>query len=181
MADINIAQLIANFTASGLGALVAGYAGVWFAIARTKRERSFDQRLAWYRDILSSLHEVAEWADNVWEAETEEERTQLLDSSDSDLQEKQFEILVAAARAYATPEAIAALNKAAHKFHQLGDGPAPVSQEELKVFLADLLDALREASESLADEIRQHLGLERVQEGSWPFGPPTKQNGQHKE
>lgn len=142
LSDLNIAQAVLTFVASPAGALVAGFAGVWFGMARVKRERGFDQRLAWHKEMLESLHRVAKWIDAVGEAEGDD-RIALASDPSLHVKVERFDVLVAEARAYATPSTVAALNRIAKGFDEMNEEPDPDSIEEQQIFLARQIELMR--------------------------------------
>ena len=172
MPDVLTAQLASSFFASAVGALLAGYTGVWFGLARMKRERGFEQRLTWSREMLRALHLVAGWVDAIGEAESEDEVSALVEGLARDPRLVQFNLHVAEARAYASPRALAALNIASGHFDRINVGADPETAADQRAILVAQLEALRSASEAIADDLRGHLGLERATESSWPFDVP---------
>ena len=169
MSDAVTIQTVVSFVASAVGALVAGYAGVWFGLARLKRERGYDQQLAWSKEMLQALHAVARLLDNIGEAGSPE-ATALLETDPTRVAEiKRFDLVFAEARAYATPKALSALAVVASFFRAINAEPDPASAEQIQARLGHHLDALRRASEALCDDVRAHLGLEAATESSWPF------------
>lgn len=172
MLNPNIIQALINFGASAVGALIAGYAGVWFGIARLRRERGFDQRLTWLRDMIQALHGVARSIDAIGQAGTIEAMMPLFDSTLVDPRIERFDVLVAEARAYASSTSLSALHHAATTFRARSAAPVLNTPSELRAELAHQLEALRRASEALCDDVRQHLGLEPALLSSWPFSIP---------
>ena len=168
-----ITQTIIGFVASALGASLAGYAGVWFGLSRTRLERGFDQRLAWSKDMLRALHATAQGIDDIGETDSAEAAERRLDAMLHDSRVETFNLLVAEARAYASPRALEALNRAAELIGTISKAD-PETPADMRSMLARQLDALRMASEALCDDARAHLRLEPVVESSWPFDVPPE-------
>jgi hypothetical protein len=163
MQEILTAQVVINFAASALGALGAGYVGVRFGLYRLRRERGFDQRLAWYKEMLGALHDAAKLIDELRETSPDLRDVVRTDPTAA-LRVRRFDLALAEARAYATQRSIAALNRTAQSFVQLGEG-----EIETQTDFNTALEAMLQASEALSDEVRTHLGLEKVSESVWPF------------
>ena len=51
-------ETLAGILASAVGAAIAGFLGVQFGFLKTRRERAFDRRLAWYEGAVSRTEEL---------------------------------------------------------------------------------------------------------------------------
>ena len=51
-------ETLAGILASAVGAAIAGFLGVRFGFLKTRRERAFERRLAWYEGAVSRTEEL---------------------------------------------------------------------------------------------------------------------------
>lgn len=162
-------QVVVTFLASSLGALVAGYAGVRFAMARLRRERSFDRRLTWYEEMLSATYELAVKFDDLSELDPNETDVYAWYDAQMRSHEARFNGLVAAATAYGTPSSCEALRKAVGTLLHRVETLDPKVEEAQQQLICTASAVLRESAKHLASEMRLQLGLEPIREDVWPL------------
>lgn len=169
MLDFNLA-LPLSLLSSGVGSLLAGFFGVRWALFRLKRERGFEQRSLWYRDMLSSVHHMAHLFD---EARSDASIQAINKDPRTWERVERFSLLIAEARAYAPRSTIEALGRMRVAFQEVARGPDARNQQERRDVTVKALDAMKAASESLSDDLRRHFGLETVEASSWPYSHST--------
>lgn len=169
--DSEILKLMLGFFASGIGAALAGYLGVRFALSKIRRERAFDRRLEWIERMLRELHHtstaiaMAMASENKSEEEQEEAWSKVWILGESLLP------LSGEKDLYATPQAFAAIRGCMRDFQvvALTQAAYRIEQDthvrrELKSMMVQCLISMRAAGYQLALEARSHLGLEPLTE-----------------
>jgi hypothetical protein len=163
----NMVQLIA----AAIGSLLAGFLGVTFAMARTKRERAFDRRLEWYEQGVTATRALAL---AIYEL-VHIERT---DHPDQEERVRKWKALPPAIDSFfqVTPRAHMYANRQTHRLmgvvNQRGQElSALIAHDATPHPNADQLNALEQLSEllqrtalMLAMDVRSHLGLESLKD-----------------
>lgn len=158
-----------QFAVSLAGPLIAGSAGVYFGMRRFKSEHGFQARLEWYRELLASLHAVAQRVDRSLDLTDPGEFNAYMGNADTRAAIARFDLSLAAAPAFAKDSRLGALNRMEAAVRAQTPDERSVDLKRSTELTCLLLEQMKEASEAVAGELRDHLGLGTTNLSSWPF------------
>lgn len=167
---MDVVQLLGTVVAAGVGTLLAAAVGYRYALARFRKERAFDRRLAWYEQAVRTLVSGANhlnWA-LAGELINVAEPDQKAAWSNAYRELLKLNGLEIEAQLYATraghkavEDVVAAVTTIAQAIMHVGDRieaewyvPSRLFEIERKLLL--------HAAATLASDVREHLGLEDI-------------------
>ena len=173
--DTTVAQLVLNALAALVGTLLAGAAGIYYALARFRREKAFERRLEWHEKAVSQLSNSAtilhKLSVGLEAPELVEDPEGKWDVAFKSFPGEEFELQ---AEMYASPSSFEAIREAREDQKRVIVASSaifyskePIRSEEEKDRLAARLisiasKSMLHAASLLASDVRQFLGLERI-------------------
>lgn len=157
-------EILVPFLSSSLGALIAGYLGVRFGVARLRRERAFDRRLEWYEKVVRTIHDVVTKGEMVFHIPDEATRQQFYQEMSGAV--ARFGALTAEAKLYCSKIGYHALSHALGELARIA--PSFSSPDPAVAYQAqqESVEILLTASDALAADVRGQLGLEVLPAGT---------------
>lgn len=150
-------QTLTGFLASAAGALVAGYAGVLFGLAKLRRERAFEKRLDWYVRMTSVMQEMVSKSyllDYVPDTKGRRELAEDLTAATI-----RFNQLSSESRLYVSERADAALWKVLGALDDLTGDMASNDPEKSVDAMEKSRAVLRYGIHELTNDVRRQFGL----------------------
>jgi hypothetical protein len=163
MTELDVLKTLAPIVGAAIGSLIAGFGGVWFGLARLRKERAFDRRLAWYEQTVRVIYEIVTKSNMLFAIPDLETRRVVYQQLSEAV--ARFGALTAESKLYCGPAAYSFLAKALDQLAALtlgfssGDEAAGVHAHRASI------DVLLEASDALAADVRAQLGLKQLPPG----------------
>lgn len=161
----DVTQTLTGFLGSAAGALVAGYAGVWFGLARLRRERAFDKRLDWYIRMTSAMQELVSKSYIIEYIPDAEGRRRLAEElTDATIR---FNQLSSESRLYVSERADAALQNVLGALDELTTDMSSGDPAKVERARERSRAVLRYGIHELTNDVRREFGLKTLRP------PPT--------
>jgi hypothetical protein len=157
---------------TGLLGFFGSWIGAHVALLNFKRQRAFDKQLDWYERAAGAIHSLADYIQVALTSEENKEPAKKLEADWKNVQSahRVLDKIFVESRLYASESAIRDITKITRKVQKVANQTEafdpttfkPGTRGELLGEIDRLSNFLEDASPSLVEEGRIHLGIDRV-------------------